>query len=158
MIQTSRCRPRWGLRNLQDMRRLPTSLWRFGVVGLLATALHIALVSLLVETRVCEAVAANGLAFIGANLSGYVANTRWSFAQRLSFASWQRYLLVSLAGWLLSMLIAALVQRAGGHYLLGVALVVSVVPVANFLGHRLYTYRLREPHCTNPQSHRGSLR
>ena len=70
MMPPLRWRPRRARRYWQGMQQLPTSLWRFGVVGLLATALHIALVSLLVEKRVCEEVAANGLAFIAANLFG----------------------------------------------------------------------------------------
>ena len=52
-----------------------------------------------------------------------------------------RFALVAGTAGLMSMGIAWLVERAGGHYALGIALVVVFVPAFSFVGHRSFTYR-----------------
>lgn len=118
-------------------------LLRFATVGILATLLHVAVASFLAAGQGVHPALANGVAFATANVAGYVLNSCWSFRARFSWSTWRRYILVSLGGLGLTVLVAWTVERAGGHYLSGIALTVSVVPVLNFLAHRHFTYRKR---------------
>lgn len=121
--------------------KVARSAWRFAVVGLAATATHVIVAAGLIEGGWLHAAAANGLAFVIANLVSYVANTRWSFAASVRLANWGRFVAVSVGAWLLTVAIAWSIETAGGHYLAGIALVVLVVPPLSFVAHRKFTYR-----------------
>lgn len=121
--------------------RLAVSATRFGLVGAGVTLIHILVATSLIEGLHSSPEVANGVAFVLANLLSYVANTRWSFQSRLGLGTWRRFVIVSFAASVLTVAIAWGVHRAGGHYMWGIALVVTVVPILNFVAHRLFTYR-----------------
>jgi putative flippase GtrA len=83
----------------------------------------------------------NGLAFVIANLASYTANTRWSFNARMSYDNWRRFIVVSLVAWLLTVATAWIVEAVGGHYMIGIGLVVMLIPALTFTAHRTFTYR-----------------
>lgn len=121
--------------------RLAASAGRFALTGLMVTSIHAAVAITLIESLRAHPAVANGAAFLIANLLSFFANTLWSFQARLSLRVWLRFVAVSAAAWVLTMAIAWGVDRAGGHYLLGIAVVVTVVPLLSFVAHRLFTYR-----------------
>lgn len=120
---------------------LDRSMLRFAAVGALATLIHVAVAAWALQTRAWSPAAANGLAFVIANLVSYLANTRWSFGARPGAGNALRFTAISLAALALTMALAAAVQRAGGSDAWGIALVVMVVPGLTYLGHRRLTYR-----------------
>jgi len=120
---------------------LTASAGRFALVGVAATLIHAMVATGLIERWALHPGAANGVAFIAANLASYVANTCWSFKARMRLHNWGRFVVVSFAAWALTMAIATVVAEAGGHYLLGIALVVALVPVMTFVAHQKFTYR-----------------
>lgn len=120
---------------------LSKSALRFVVVGIIATVIHMMAAAGLIEVAQVHPTVANGAAYILANLASYIANTQWSFNARMDFVTWRRFVAVSLAAWMLTMAIASAVQMAGGHYMVGIALVVTIVPMLTFMAHRTYTYR-----------------
>lgn len=120
---------------------LARSAVSFAAVGVLSTLTHVCVATLLIELLGARPPVANGVAFVVATLLSYVANTRWSFGARLGAATAWRFALVAGTAGLMSMGIAWLVERAGGHYALGIALVVVFVPAFSFIGHRTFTYR-----------------
>lgn len=124
--------------------RLATSAGRFALTGLMATSIHAAVAITLIESLRLHPAAANGAAFLLANLLSFFTNTLWSFQARLSLRVWLRFVAVSIAAWVLTMAIAWCVECWGGHYLLGIAAVVTVVPLLSFAAHRLFTYRPME--------------
>jgi putative flippase GtrA len=87
-------------------------------------------------------VAANGVAFGLSTVQAYLLNTRWSFGQRPTTANLSRYLVVTAAGFGLTLLLSKLCESAGWSYGWGIAAVVAVVPIFNFSLHRLWTYTL----------------
>ena len=87
-------------------------------------------------------VAANGVAFGLSTVQAYLLNTRWSFGQRPTTANLTRYLVVTAAGFGLTLLLSKLCESAGWSYGWGIAAVVAVVPMFNFSLHRLWTYTL----------------
>lgn len=123
------------------MMKMPVSAGRYAVVGGGATLTHVCVAALLIETMGLAPEGANSVAFILANLVSYVANTRWSFESNLGLKTWGRFIIVSALAWATTIAIASSVDRAGGHYMLGIFLVVIVVPFVSFAAHRLFTYR-----------------
>ncbi len=119
----------------------PRSLGRFALVGVAATLIHIGLAWLGLQVLGLGTAAANGLAFVVANLASYACNTLWTFAARPAVGNGARYVGVSLAALALTLAIAVGVERAGGTDALGVAMVVMVVPGFSYAAHRAYTFR-----------------
>lgn len=115
-------------------------LRRFVVTGGLTTGLHIAVASALIELAGRSPPFANGAAFIIGTAFSYALNTLWSFSSRPGARSMTRFAAVACVGWTLTVLLAALAQRLGLHYLIGIGLVVVVVPPVTFLLHRHWTY------------------
>ena len=120
---------------------MSVSAARFALVGIAVTALHVVVAAGLIELRGVRPGTANGVAFVIANLVSYAANTHWTFQSRIGMGTWRRYIAVSIAAWLLTVTIAWGVERIEWHYLFGIAIVVTVVPILSFLAHRLFTYR-----------------
>ncbi|MDP4836922.1 MAG: GtrA family protein [Burkholderiales bacterium] len=120
---------------------LQRSLIGFAVSGVIATLTHVITAIALIEELGIGQTYANGMAFSLATLISYVGNTVWGFDSKIGKATAWRFLLVSIAAGLLTMLIAWLVERSHGHYLFGIASVVLIVPPATFLAHQFFTYR-----------------
>jgi putative flippase GtrA len=121
--------------------RLSTSALRFAITGAAATGLHVLVAVALIETVHLHPGIANGAAYIVANLFSYFVNTHWSFGATPQLANWSRFVLVSLIAWTLTVAITTAVAEGGGSYLLGIALVVTLVPFVSFFAHRHFTYR-----------------
>jgi len=114
---------------------------RFAVTGLFVTALH-ALVAIGFINFISPLLPlANGVAFAVATVVSYVINTTWSFSARLHGRTLLRFLLVSVGGFFLAMLVAWAAQMAGLHYLLGIVAVALTIPAFTFVLHNFWTYR-----------------
>ena len=122
--------------------RLAISARRFILTGVLATLMHSVITIALVDLAHLHPSVANGLAYLAANIMSYVVNTRWSFQSHYSFPTWLRFILVSLLVGLLTVTIAWFVDWIGGHYLVGLGIIVTVVPMISFIAHRFFTYPL----------------
>jgi putative flippase GtrA len=116
-------------------------LIRFGVSGVLATALHVAIAMPLMVWCKASPPLANSVAFADATLWSYLANTLWSFSSSPDIRNACRFIVVALAGLALTALVSGLAQQAGASPLMGIAAVVSVVPAFTFVAHRFWTYR-----------------
>ncbi len=112
----------------------------FLMVGLLATATHVAVAVTLVAKAGRPAVFANGAAFCIATAVSYGLNSWLTFQRPFTRHTLWRFGAVSIAGLGLSMLISGIAQWFGLHYLLGIALVATGVPPLTFLAHRGWTY------------------
>lgn len=126
--------------------RLPGShtlvrLFRFGVSGIIATGIHVAVATFLIYLFHASQVGANGMAFIIANVGSYLLNTLWSFGSTPGRDSYLRFLLVSLLGLLLTLGISKAADILGADYWVGLACILSVVPPVTFVLHRSWTYR-----------------
>ena len=115
---------------------------RFGAVGLAATLLHVALVVVLVEGPGVPVLLANGLAFCTALALSYLGNHGWTFRARGRHERYApRFLAVALAGLVLNQAImAASVDALGLDYRLGLAFVVTLVPLLRFLANRTWVF------------------
>ena len=115
---------------------------RFVLTGAVATLVHSSITVALVELAHLHPSAANGLAYLVASIVSYVINTRYSFRSHYSFATWLRFILVSLLAGSLAAAIAWFVDWTGGQYFVGLGIIVTVLPMFSFLAHRYFTYPL----------------
>ncbi|MBE0614756.1 MAG: GtrA family protein [Burkholderiales bacterium] len=122
--------------------RLAAEVPRFVLVGIGVTVLHAAVASLLVMFARVHPAAANGMAFCVATLVSYASNTLWTFERRLHRRLLVRFVLVSLAGFVLTVSIAGAVELLGYPFYAGIGAVVMLVPAASFAMHKLWTYRI----------------
>ena len=116
-------------------------LFRFGVSGLLATGIHLAVVIALMVGAGLSSTWANSAAFVCATIGSYLMHTLWSFSSSLRLSNIGRFLVVSLGGVLITWVLSHLMQVAGASAWLGTALVMLVVPPYTFVAHRRWTYR-----------------
>lgn len=113
---------------------------RFGLVGVANTVVHAGIVIALMEALAPPAFVANGVAFMFANLMSYALNSRFTFKTPVSFLGYRRFLLVSLVSLALTLLITWLVEYLGWHYGVGLAIVILVAPVLNYLVMKIWAF------------------
>lgn len=122
-------------------RQTLARLLRFGVSGVIATGIHIAVATPLIYLLHASQVSANGVAFVVANFGSYLLNTLWSFGARPGRDSYLRFLAVSLVGLGMTLGISKGADVLAAGYWTGLACILSVVPIVTFLLHRSWTYR-----------------
>lgn len=116
---------------------------RYGLVGVLGTILHFAGVILFVEAVGLDPVLGSGLGFLLVLAVSYFLNRTWTFRSKSKAArQFFIYTLVSLSGLGLNSAVMFIgVHILKWHYLYGQGLVVAVVPVANYILNRFWTFR-----------------
>jgi putative flippase GtrA len=118
---------------------------RFGIVGVVNTAVHTALFTAAIELVHIEAVLANAMGFSVAVLVGYTLNRRWTFAKHgAQHARLWRYVVGALIGLAWNSVIMAVVVH-GAHWSPYVGLVISLllVPPLTFALNQLWVFRHR---------------
>lgn len=114
---------------------------RFAMTGLFVTAVHVLAAVLFMHVVLANPPLANGFAFLVATVVSYLINTLWSFSSRLHGRTLGRFVVVSIGGFWLAMLVAWVAQGAGLGYLTGIAAVALIIPVFTFILHNFWTYR-----------------
>ena len=115
---------------------------RFITIGVCATIMHVVVVSLLLELHLLTVEIANVMAFILATIFSFYMNTHWSFEQTITTSNTIRFTIVSCMGCTITYLIAATMDDAGYHYLIGIAAIVTTVPIFTYLLHSRWTYKI----------------
>lgn len=117
-------------------------LWRYALVGLLATAVHYAVLVTGVELGGWPAPLAAGTgAAVGAQVA-YVGNRWFTFGRDSDVAaSWLRFQLTAAAGAAGSVAVVAAGVAAGLHYLLAQAVATVVVMLLTYQVNRLWSFR-----------------
>jgi putative flippase GtrA len=113
---------------------------RFAGIGAVNTAVHVAVVVVLVELVGFGSVAANVSAFIVANTFSFWANSRWTFRASLSARRYSRFLVVSLLGLGVTAAASGFANWMNWHYLVGTLLVFCTLPVLTFTAHQAWTW------------------
>lgn len=120
------------------MRQLMT----FAGVGVVATAVHYAVLIAFVEGVGLSAVTAALLGFAAGGTVSYCLNRRHTFETRRSHeaAIW-RFASVAAVGFVLTyLLMSLLVDRGGFPYLIAQALTTCIVMLWGFAAHRAWTF------------------
>ena len=120
---------------------LSSKIAKFSGIGVINTLIHTAIVVLFVERLGAHPSLANAIAFMAANIFSYWANRRWNFKTAASLGQYGRFLLVSLAGLAINVLVSGLAAWAGWHYLVGLGMVFVALPALTFLLHWRWTFK-----------------
>lgn len=110
-----------------------TLFLRFALIGVINTGLHFILLVFMVEKMKFPPPPANAVAFLLANLFSYFANSRFNFRVGISSKRYILFFGTSLIGVVVAYGLSAAVERLGGHYLVGFALLIVVMPPVNYL-------------------------
>lgn len=123
---------------------LIASLTRFGVIGAVATAAHLAVAVSLVQGAAFDPIVANLCAFAVAFVLSFFGHHMWTFAEsrvprRVAMA---RFFTIALGAFALNNAVLVWLLRSG---LIGpvAALIVAIliIPVASYVGARLWAFR-----------------
>ncbi|MPV54988.1 GtrA family protein [Burkholderia sp. HI2761] len=123
------------------LRAERTRLVRFGVSGLCSTAIHTLVAAALFALLDATPVTANAVAFGCATAFSYLANTLWSFSSTVRTRNAMRFLAVTLAGFVETILIARAAEVLDVSRAMGVVAIALLIPPTTFVLHRLWTYR-----------------
>ena len=127
-------------------RSLLARAFRYGLAGLLATALYAGAVALLVERAGVRPALAAAAATVLVIISSYAVNRGWVFDTDRSHASaFSRFAAASALSIALNTgLMHLAVDILGWSYVAGLALSTAVVPPTNFALNYLWCFRPRE--------------
>ncbi|GAA5234652.1 GtrA family protein [Verticiella sediminum] len=133
-----------------ELRRLWHEAWtaaRFGVVGLSATALHLAVASGLITLFAVPPLAANTCAFLVAFCLSFSGNYFWTFRMpgdpRRAI---KRFLTISFSAFLVNTLILSLLLESGRLAPVpSVVISVAVMPAITYLASRFWGFKPASP-------------
>lgn len=119
---------------------------RFGVVGIIATTVHVTIFLTLVDGFAVNPFWANLAAFCTAVLVSYFGNLVWTFDMRAAgLTRLPRFIIVALLGLIANQAIVLLVvELLGQSPRLAIAVIVFVVPAMTYLGSRLWIFNVAE--------------
>ncbi|MBN3783313.1 GtrA family protein [Burkholderia sp. Ac-20345] len=118
-----------------------TRLVRFGVSGLCSTAIHALVAAALFAQFDATLVTANAIAFLCATAFSYLANTLWSFSSTVRTRNVVRFLAVTLAGFVETLLLARAAEALDVSRGMSVVAIALLIPPTTYVLHRLWTYR-----------------
>jgi putative flippase GtrA len=126
---------------------LPRQFTAFALVGVLATALHYAVLIALVELAQWRAVPAALVGYVAGGVVSYILNRRRTFESDRPHgeATW-RFALVAFVGFCLTYVsMKVFVDRLGAPYLPAQVATTCLVMFVSFAANRSWTFRPRSP-------------
>jgi len=129
--------------SFQNGRQEFLAIIRFGIVGLAASGVHIFVVWLLLRLTSYPTLIANTLAFITAFVVSFSGHYIWTFQTPGNPSkAIQRFLLISLLGFLANTMILAVILKLGWFsQLVSVIVSIFIVPIITFFACRLWGFR-----------------
>lgn len=120
-----------------------TTVFRFGVVGVLTAVVHYGLLYFGVEVVHLDATLSSSLGFVVAVIFNYMMHYSWTFAEPAPHGrTLRRYLVMISCGFLINAWVMyAGVQLWSLHYLLVQALALVAVVVWNFVVSNVWVFR-----------------
>lgn len=119
----------------------PKKIIRFIFAGIIVTLIYIVTGLLLLNIFEVTPVIANGLAFIIANIFSYVIHTLWSFSTEIKKNNFYKFYIVSLCGFLISLVLPAMGENFSIDKSFTVIITSVSIPLFTFLFHHLWTYK-----------------
>ena len=116
---------------------------RFGLVGIVATLVHVVTVLVMHYLAGFSTLWANAIAFLTAWTVSYIGNWLWTFEAPTAHShSAPRYFFVGIAGFALNQVIVEITTNWWAWPMwLALVPVVMVVPLVSFLASRYWAYR-----------------
>lgn len=108
-------------------------------VGLVAFIVYLLLVTFAVTIGIAP-VAGATVGFVGGTTVSFFGNCRFVFRSCASTLVGRRFVVITLAGFMLNILLASLLTRWGVHYAVMTVIIFVVVSGFNYGGHRFWTF------------------
>lgn len=130
-------------RPLTALFREAATAARYSVVGILSTALHLAIATYLLLTFALSPFIANAGGFLGAITFSFLGQHHWAFrSPRRHSDTLPHFLFVAITAFLISnALLATLVVHAILPPLASTIIAACVIPIATFLLYRYFVFR-----------------
>lgn len=118
-------------------------VFRFAIVGLSATAVHMGMIFLLITRMAVHPVGANAAAFLTAFMVSFLGHLHWSFTRaRSRRQAFPRFLLTALSAFALNnIMLVWLLQLRLLPDLVSTMLAVFIIPLYTFLLSRFWAFR-----------------
>ena len=128
---------------MKPSRALAARLGRFGLVGLIATAIHVGVGLGLHHAFAVPPLWANGVAFSVAVVANFAGQSRLTFPEAVAGGrAFLRFVIAALLAFLLNQLIVwAVTGPLGRPYWVALAIVLASVPVLSFCAMRFWAFR-----------------
>lgn len=134
------------MRRPASIELLLAQLLRFGLVGLLATAVHAAAYGVAVSRAAVPPLLANPLAFVAAFVISFVGHHRWTFAGHGAEYAIPRFFATALLGLAVNQfMVWLLVERLGLPPLSALFSIVLLVPALVFIASRYWAFAAPDP-------------
>ena len=127
---------------------------KYGLVGILGTFLHFAILIFLVRLLGSNVLFSSTFGFIVVLIISYFLNKHWTFqSSEQGIQEFTKYSIVSLIGLLLNTIVMYLsIYVFGFNYIIGQFLVVLIVPVSNFCLNNIWAFKVKRE-STNYNNH-----
>ncbi len=116
---------------------------RYSIVGLSGTAVDFGGLLLLVEVGGMQPVVANVISVSLAIINNYLLNKFWTFSiekKKKLKKEFAQFVVVSLVGLLINLLLLPLLIQLGIWYVAAKVLIIGIVVLWNFFGNALWTF------------------
>lgn len=115
---------------------------KYGLVGLIGTFIHSGILILLVEFFDYNPLFATTIGFLFSLVCSFLINVSWTFRSKKKFDIFLKYIIVSLLGLGINLLLMfLLVELLGLWYIWAQMVVLVIVPVFNFFLNRYWAFR-----------------
>src|SRR5690606_33813932 len=119
-----------------------TQFIKYGLVGLVGTAIQTSTLIILVELYSFRPIFASIIGFIGSLIVSFILNLKWTFQVSENKAQlFIKYVIVSISGLILNVSIMFIfVDIFGGWYIWAQIIVIIIVPIVNFIMNRFWAF------------------
>ncbi|MFF2157530.1 GtrA family protein [Paenibacillus chitinolyticus] len=126
---------------LKFKKRL-SQFFKYGVIGIIGTAVHTGTLAFLVEIYHIKPLVASICGFIVSLVISYFLNSRFTFSQRRNVYVFIKYCVVSLTGLFLNLVLLFLVVNIlNSWYVYGQVLSIVIVPICNFTLNKVWAFK-----------------
>lgn len=122
-------------------RLMKARVVKFGVIGVFSSLAYVLTMAAFVDGLHVSVLMGAVVAFFVGAIVSYVGNTLWTFSAPLHGVTLVRFLIVTGLGFLINCALAYGLERMALHHLLISLIILTIVPVFNYLGHAWWTYR-----------------
>lgn len=123
-------------------RDLVVRFLKYSLVGFISVGVYFLSVFIFIEKNHWDPVIGSGAAFIIMTAVSFLINVRYTFKSSFTSQKFVRFLLVSLVGFLLNLLLIFLVVHIlSFHYFIGELVTVLVIPLVNFILNNYWTFQ-----------------
>jgi len=137
----ARARARQALSSRHNWKQLA----KFSVVGLSGYAINLAVYTALLRGAGWHYTAAATASFLVAVTNNYTWNRLWTFHEQRGHVGWQglRFLVVALVAYIANLALLSAFIALGVDKILAQAIAVVLVTPLNFVGNKLWSFRVR---------------